>query len=303
MMNHLKTAKKQIRRAPYQALAAVLVMSLTFFVATVLAILAYGSNATLKYFETRPQVIAFLKKDLEPEKISSLQRELQSDPRIKDVKYVSREAALEIYRDATADKPLLSQLVSPKIFPASLEFSLKDLNDTEAVINEVRQNPSVDQVVYTANIGGSKSISTVINKLQTITTYVRFGGLIILGFLLFSSLLILLVILGMRISSRRDEIEILQLIGATPGFIRAPFILEGIFYSLLGALVGWLIASLLTLYSLPSLSGYFGEIEFLPKDTLELLELLGIIAASELILAILLGMSGSFIAIRRYLKV
>lgn len=302
-MSHFQTTKKYIRRAPYQALSAILIMTITFFVATLLAILAYSSNETLKYFETRPQVIAYLKKDAAAESIAQLQRELQNDNRVRDLKYVSRESALEIYRDATSDKPLLSQLVSPKIFPASLEFSVKDLSETETVINEVKANAVVEQVAYTASLGGTKSVGDVIKKLQEVTTYIRVGGLVVLSFLVVSSLIILLVILGMRISSRRDEIEILQLIGATSGFIRAPFVLEGIFYSVMGAFLGWVIVLLLTLYALPAVSNYFRPIEVLPKDALQLFKVEGAILGAELLLAILLGMIGSFIAIKRYLKI
>lgn len=302
-MNHFKTAKKHIRRAPYQALSAIIIMTITFFVATMMAVLAFSSNETLKYFETRPQIIAFLKKGVSADQISALQRDLQTDSRIKDVEYVSPESALEIYREATSDKPLLSQLVSPKIFPASLEFSVTDLIHTQALIEELEGRESIDQIVYTANLGGSKSIATVIQTLQSITTYIRVGGLTILTFLLVSSLLILLVILGMRISSKREEIEILQLVGATPGFIRTPFVIEGVFYAVAGTFIGWTIASLVALYALPMVADFFRDVEGIPKEPFALFKILGIILGAELLLASLLGMAGSFIAIRRYLKI
>lgn len=303
MKNHIKTARKHIRRAPYQALAAVLIMTLTFFVATVLGVLAYASHSTLKHFETRPQIIAFLKNEAQPEQVAALQKEIGADPRVKNVKYVSKEEALEIYRNATSDKPVLSELVSPKVFPASLEFSVTDLAHAEAVVKEVESKEIVNQVAYTASLGSSKNIGEVVNNLRAVTNYIRIGGLILLCFLLTSSLLILLVILGMRISSRREEIEILQLIGATPGFIRAPFIFEGIFYALSGAVVGWLLATLIILYLMPSVAGFFAEVEVLPATTEGLAMLFGALLGTELILGLLLGVAGSFVALRRYLKI
>ncbi len=303
MMSYIKTAKKHIRRAPYQALAAVLIMTLTFFVATILAILAYASHSTLRHFETQPQIIAFLKNEATSEQVSGLQRELDTDSRVRNVRYVSKEDALEIYRKATSDKPVLSELVSPKVFPASLEFSVTDLSFAEEVIREVEQKETINQVAYTASLGSTKNIGEVVNNLRNITNYIRVGGLVLLGFLLTSSLLILLVILGMRISSRREEIEILQLIGATPGFIRAPFIFEGIFYALSGAFVGWLVATLGILYLTPSIASFFADIEVLPLTTQGLAMLLGVILGSELLLGLILGATGSFIALRRYLKI
>lgn len=297
------TAAKHIRRAPYQALTAVLIMSITFFVATILVVLAYSSSALLHYYETSPQVIAYLKSDATSEQISSLQKQLETDPRIKQVKFVSREQAMEIYKEATVSNPLLSQFVSPKVFPASLEFGIKDLKFAQELTDEIGHDSAVEEVQYTASLGSSQNLSRVINRLTRISSYIRIGGAVGLTFLLLSSLLVLLVIVGMRISSRRDEIEILQLIGATSNFIRGPFLLEGIFYAVLGALVGWLSAFLLVLYASPSISTYFVEIPFLPVGILGIIELFGIILGGELLLAVFLGATGSFVAIRRYLKI
>lgn len=303
MGQHWKTTRTYIRRSPYQALAAILIMTLTFFVATLLAILAYASTATLSYFETRPQIIAFLKDEATPEQVSLLQRQLEGDRRVKDVEYVSKEQALEIYREATRDNPLLSELVSPKVFPASLEFSVADLAFAESLVEELKGQEIVDQVVFTASLGDSGNLGEVINNLRRITNYIRVGGGAILAFLLSSSLAILLVIISMRISMRRKEIEILKLIGATPGFIRTPFVLEGTFYAVAGSFIGWLVASLLVLYTTPSIASYFGEIPVLPSQVPDLFMLLGIILGAQLVFAILLGSLGSLFAVRRYLKI
>lgn len=297
------TARKHIRRAPYQALTAVLMMTLTFFVGTILAVLAYSSSSLLHYYETSPQVIAYMETDATADQITSLQKRLEDDSRVKQVKFISREQAMEIYKQATVNNPLLSQFVSPKVFPASLEFGIRDLSYAQALTDEIGKDPAVNEVAFTASLGSSQNLSLVINRLTRISNYIRIGGAIGLAFLLLSSLLVLLVIVGMRISSRRDEIEILQLIGATPGFIRGPFLLEGVFYATLGALIGWLCAFLLVLYASPAISSYFVEIPFLPSGIIALLELFGVVLATELLLAVLLGLVGSFVAIRRYLKI
>ncbi len=303
MKQHLKTAKNHIIRGPYQALAAIMIMAITFFVATILGVLAFSSWKTLHYFETNPQVIVFLKNEATNEQIDSLKFELSADSRVKNLKFVTKEEALSIYKDATSDNPLLSQLVSPKVFPSSLEFSVTDITHTEAVIKEMGSKDIVKEVSFTASLEGSENIGVVIENLRNISNYVRVGGVVILGFLLTSSLLILLVILGMRIASRREEIDILQLIGATPGFIRVPFLLEGVFYAITGALVGWILGSLSVLYLLPSINSFFGEVDFLPRSGMELLQLFSVILGIEFLLAIILGITGSLIAIRRYLRI
>ncbi|MBI2268155.1 MAG: FtsX-like permease family protein [Candidatus Blackburnbacteria bacterium] len=299
----MHTAWKHIRRSPYQALTAVFIMTLTFFVATVLVVLAYGTSTVLRYYETRPQVIAYLKADVTPSDVSSLQVKLESDSRVEGVKYVSKEQALDIYKQATSSNPLLAEFVSPKIFPASLEFSVRDLAFAQEVISQLGEEATIEEVAFTANLGDSKNLNQVVERLSSVANYVRIGGAVVLGFLLASSFLVLLIIIGMRISSRREEIEILQLIGATSGFIRSPFILEGMFYVVVGSVVGWLLTLLLTLYVSPSLISFFQGVPFLPQDLFSLLELFGVVLAGEFLLAIILGALGSLIAIKRYLKI
>lgn len=296
---HLKTAWHNIRRSPFQALAAVFILSITFFVATVISILLYSSGQVLKYFETRPQIIAFLKDEATPEQISGFQSKLSGDSRIKEVTYVSKEQALEIYKKATSDNPLLSELVSPSIFPASLELSLTDLSFAEAVIDEVKQEEIVDEVGFTASLGGEETLSSVVQRLRSIIFYLRVGGGVFAGFLASTSLLVLLVVIGMRMTSRRDEVEILDLIGATPGFIRGPIVLEAAIYAVSGVLVGWVLALILVLYSTPTLISYFAEIPILPRDTVQLISFFGIILAGELGVGLILAVTGSMVAVSR----
>lgn len=300
MKQHFKTAWKHIRRAPYQALAAILIMVITFFVATILAVLANGSSQTVAYFETKPQTIAFLKEDATPDQVSALQHKLEQDTRVKNVRYVSKEQALKFFREAS-DNPSVLELVSPNIFPTSLEFSVANLSFANALLKEIQQEKIVDQILFTASLSAD-NLEEVITRLHTIANYIRIGGGIVFGVLLVSSLLTLLVIISMRISARRQEIEILSLIGATRGFIRSPFVVEGVLYAISGALAGWLVASLLILNAVPFLSPFFGEVPVIPQQTGALLTLLGIILGGELILAIFIGIFGSFLALRRYLK-
>lgn len=296
---HLKTAGDHIRRSPFQAAAAVFVLAITFFVVTFLAILTYSSSQVIKYFETRPQVIAFLKEDAESEEITELKVRLETDIRIDSVNYVSKEQALEIYKKATSDNPLLSELVSPSIFPASLEFSLIDLSHAQSVIDEIKEEEIVDQVGFTASLGGDESLDEVLERLRNLTWYLRVGGAAFAFLLVATSFLVLVVIIGMRMTTRRGEIEILDLIGATPGFIRGPIVLEAVIYAVTGVFFGWLGAFLLVLYSTPSLIGYFGEVPVLPRDTIQLFWLFGSVLAAELLAGLILAVSGSILAVSR----
>lgn len=296
---HLKTAFSYIRRSPFQALAAISVLSLTFFISTLLAVLIYASNQVLIHFETRPQVIAFLKDDATTEQITGLQRKLSANEKVGDISFVSKEEAFSIYKDATSDNPLLAELVSPSIFPASLEFSLTDLQFAKQVVDDVKAEPIVDSVGFTASIGGEENLNDVVENLKTAIMYVRIGGVALVAILTGASFLVLMVVIGLRITTRKNEIEILDLLGATGGFIRAPVVLEAIVYSIIGTLIGWVIALILLLYATPAIISYFTPIPILPKNSVDFFLLLGVIFSAELIVGILIALGGSLIAVSR----
>lgn len=296
---HFKTALSYIRRSPFQAMAATFVLTLTFFVATLVSVLVYSSSKLISYFETRPQVIAFLKDDTKEDQVAALQHKLEANPKVREVKYVSREEALSIYKKATSDNPLLGELVSPSIFPSSLEFSVTDLTFAQDVIDSVKGEAVVDSVGFTAAVGGETDLKDVVSRLRTITTYLRVGGSVFVGILGLTSFVVLLIIISMRIATRKEEVSILNLIGATQGFIRSPIIIEAMFYAFFGVLLGWLIAFITILYLAPSAVAYFGEIPVLPKDTMSLLGLFGIVFGAEVVLGSVLALTGSILAISR----
>jgi cell division transport system permease protein len=299
---HLKTALGCMRRSPFQAMAATFVLSLTFFVATLVSVLVYSSSQLLNYFESRPQVIAFIKDGTTDTQVADLQHKLESEEKIENVKYVSKEEALSIYKKATSDNPLLGQLVSPSIFPASLEFSVNDLSFAQDIIDQIKSEDIVDSVGFTAAVGGEANLNDVVNRLKTITTYVRLGGGIFTGVLALASFVVLLITITMRMATRKEEIEILNLIGATKAFIRSPIMLEALIYAVVGVFVGWILCFITVLYSAPGLVSYFGEIPVLPKDTLGILTIFGIILGVELLGGLILAISGSLLAISRVRK-
>jgi len=299
---HYKTSLDYIKRSPFQAMAAISVLTLTFFVATIISTLIYSSNRVLNYFETRPQIIAFLKDEAGENEVAALQQQLRGDTRVVNVNFVSKEQALEIYKEATADNPLLAELVSPSIFPASIEFSVSDLKFAQELTSEMKSEGAVESVGFTASLGSEENINEVVSRLRKATLYIRFGGGAVAIVLGATSFLVLLVVVGMRLATRKSEIETLSLVGATKGFIKMPIVFEAINYAVLGVFLGWLLAMILILYITPTLLSYFGNIPVLPRDTLSFLALLGIILAGEFIIGIVIALWGSSLAVSRALK-
>ena len=289
MKKHLHATWTHIRRSPYQAMAAVGIMMLTFFIASIFILIAAGSQSILRYFETRPQATAFFEDEVKMTQVESLKAKLSATGKVKSMKYVSKEEALAIYREQNKDDPLLLEMVTANILPASLEVSTIDIAYLGEIAEILRQESGVEEVIFQEE---------VVEALKTWTSNIRRIGVALVGFLGIVSFLIVLVIIGMKVAIRREEIEILQLIGASPWYIRAPFILEGIFYGVVGAILAWGISYLLLLYATPFLVNFLAGLPILPVPIVFMFALLG----AEVLLGFLIGILGSFIAVRRYLR-
>lgn len=289
MKEHLRTAWTHIRRSPYQAMAAISIMVLTFFLASLTVLVAAGSQALLRYFETRPQVTAFFKDEVKAEEIEALKQELNQTGKVSQIRFVSKEEALAIYREQNKNDPLLLEMVTANILPASLEVSTTDIAFLAEIAQTLRDKPEVEEVIFQED---------VVKSLKTWTDTLRKIGIVLIAFLVFISMLIVLIIVGMKVALRKEEVEILRLIGATNWYIRAPFIFEGIFYGLVGAILGWGTAFLLLLYTTPFLVQFLSGIPLLPVPIIFMLIILGI----ELLAGIIIGSFGSFLAVKRYLR-
>src|SRR5260221_2891047 len=98
-MRSVKTTARQIRRSPYQAIAAIFIMMLTFLAISVFAFIVFGSSVAIKYFESKPQATAFFKDDVKQSDIDYLQRTLQQTGKVSHMRFVSKKQALEIYKE------------------------------------------------------------------------------------------------------------------------------------------------------------------------------------------------------------
>lgn len=283
-----KNFKKNIRRSPYQSLVVVINVALTLFLVCIFFLIGVGSQALLGFFESRPQAIAYLKDTAKPEEIELLKSKLESNGQVSKVNYVSKGDALKIYQELFKDKPVLLEMVTAKFLPASLEVSTVDIASLKDVANVLRQKPFIEDVDFQEDV--VSTLSLWLNNLRKF-------GLALAVFLLFNSVLTILVILGMRISKRKEEIEILKLIGASPGYIRVPIYLEGVFYGMVSAIFAWGFSYILILYLTPSLKQFFNGIPLLPVDPIFMLELLGGLT----ILGMVVGFLGSFFAVSRFI--
>lgn len=282
------TTWKHIRRSPYQSLAAILVMILTLFIASIFSFTSLGMEKILKYVESKPQITAFFKDEVDEDKIKELKLELEKNEKVAEVKYISKEEALNIYKEQNKNDPVLLELVTANILPASLEISTKEAVYLKDIFESLKEKEGIEEVMFQ---------SDVVENLVKWINFIRTAGIFFVAFLAFISISIIIMVIGMKISIRKEEIEILKLVGATNWYIRKPFILEGITYGITGAVFAWIFSYTLILYSTPVLTSLLSGLSLLPIPPVFMLFTLFI----EIIFGIIIGFIGSYIAIRRYL--
>lgn len=287
-MKPIKSAWKHIRRTPYQSIAAICMLFLTFLAISVFAFIVFGSTVIISYFESKPQVTAFFTEAAQQSDIDALETQLKQTGKIASIKFISKKEALQIYKEQNKNDPLLLELVTEDILPASLEISTNQVEDLNAISDMLKNKDIVSEVVYQKDI---------VSTLTKWTNAIRLLGVILITVLSLVSVFIMMIVIGFKVSQKRDEIEIMKLLSATNWYIRWPFVFEGVFYGVVGAFLGWLIASGGLFYATPYLQTFLKGIPLLPVSPWFLLELL----VSELVIAGGLGLLASILAVRRYL--
>ena len=239
--------------------------------------------------ESQPQLSIFFKEGVSSEEVGTLRKQLIDTGKIKSIKYISKEEAFAIYKNLNKEDPLLLDLVTSDILPSSFDVQANEAGDLTSLAQIAKSSKAVEQINYQKD---------VIDKLVRITEGLRQIGILIIGVLLAVSIFVILTIIGIKITVRKDEIEIMKLIGASNWFIRTPFLLEGMFYGAVGAIVGWGITYGILYFNSSTIAYFFGSIQVLPIAPILMVQVLGILLVS----AVVLGAFSSFLAVLRYLK-
>lgn len=289
-MRALSQALRSIRRSPYQALAATIVLTLTFFIGYCLALFLLGSAKVLSYFETRPEVTGFFLQETADEVLAANADRLRQEPYVLNVNVISQEQALTIYREQTANDPLLQELVTADILPPSIEVSTRSIDDLGQVAEVMQGMDGIDEVVYQQD---------VIDSLRNWTGNLRRIGLGVLAVFTVASLLVVILITSIRIASKKYEIRVMRLVGATKWYVMQPFLIEGMLYGVLGAVIAWTVVYIGLLYSSPAIQAFFGDIQLVPVPPQIIFGLLG----AGVGIALFLGFFASVISTRRLFRV
>lgn len=290
MKNALNTTWRHIRRSPYQAFAAIVTMTSTFFVVMTFALIFLGSTLLLSHLESLPQVTAFFKDEAKQEDIEGLKLRLESTGKTASIRFVSKEEALKIFQEQNKNDKLLLELVTAQILPASLEVSANKVGDLAALSEIMQTSESVEEVVFAREV--VDKLAKFIQGTRIITT--------VLGILLFITLAFTtLFIIALRVFVHKEEIETMRLLGAGKWTIFWPFLLEGVFYGGVSATVSGIVTYIVT----PLIASFYQDI-FLGVLTFPIpLGTHLLVVLSGIMLGVFASFLGGFIAVNRYIKV
>jgi cell division transport system permease protein len=228
----LKRAWQGFWRNAVMSLAATATMVLMLLLLAGFWIIQTGLLAGLEFTEQKVQVVAYLQPNATPSQIDQLAEEIQRRPDVDTVDVVSRDEALERFRasmEAQGRTDLTKQLASNPLY-ASIEVKLDDPSALGAVGDALspKNHPIVRNVI---------NIEDLVDRLLTVTQALRTVGTVVLVAVGLIVLFIIVNAIRLAVVARAEEIEIMRLVGASDAFIRWPFVFEGAFVGLLGAVI------------------------------------------------------------------
>lgn len=211
---------------------SVTIICLSFLIIGIFLSLSNNLQFLARELSENLAVVFFLEKDLSTEGRQSVMRRIQASPHVNRVKYVSAEEALQRFRERF---PQLKEVVADlgtNPFPASVEAVLRDKAAASSEIlgfmDGLRRLPGVEDVQFNRDW---------VEKMRSLSRLAQAVGFFLGGILILASFFIISNVIRLNVFARKNEIEILRLVGATNTFIRMPFFLEGVTLGLLGGLL------------------------------------------------------------------
>ena len=294
---------QHFRRNWTTVLGAVVTIFLSLFIIGVFVLGSALINNMIGTVENEVTIQAFLSDDATDDQISAYADKVRGWDNVESVEIRSKEEALEQYQTQMSNRnasDAITALDGENPLPASLVIKLDDPQQVEATVTKIVDDSQFAQICDSKD-NPSSDVNygrETVEKLFSVTSYIRIGAVVLVALLTFVAFVFINNTIRLAISARRREIGIMRLVGASNGFIRGPFILEGTLEAILGALlaIGVLVAGVNAV--LPKLANSMQFLSFaIPTQTMVAT------AGALLALGVLIGLFGSAITMRRYLKV
>lgn len=288
----LSAAWQGFSRNPFMSTASSATVALMLLLFAFFIVADRGLQSAVAILESKVEVVAYVSDDAKVSDVLQLRSRIESDPAVSRVDYVNKDDALARLKSLTAGRADIAPIedIGSNPLPASLEIKLANAQQSGRVVAELRDeigNGVVTDVVDNPDVVG---------KLLTITRVLSFGGLAVLATMLVVALFVIMNTIRIAVHARRDEIEIMQLVGATDRLIAAPFVLEGMLVGICGAAVA---LAIVAAAATPVTAALVQFLDILPVSLGP--NFFGQLAAGTLAFALFMGAGGAMISTRTYL--
>jgi len=298
----IRTGMVNFVRNAWLAIAAMAIMIVTLSIILFSVIVNATFNNTVAQITNKMDVSIYLKDSVTQDQTNKLIKDIKALPSVQSVAYLNKEQALKAYEQQNAGNQQLLQAINEtdNPLPATIRIKPTDLNQIDQIRHYVEKPQIAGLQSDPASDSGDRR--EAINKITHATNILRRAGVIAVVVFATISVLIIFNTIQMAIFNRRDELQIMRLLGASTGFIRGPFVVESIIYGILSAIASILIINAIFVTASSSLQATsFGLLDISYSQSYfegNYWKLLGI----QLVLGILIGAASSVIATRRYLK-
>ena len=281
------TAVVNLYRHGNQSASAICATEVMLLVLNGFLLVVVTLNLAIQALEQKVNVIAYLKDEVDDETGEALRDRIGTVGSVVETAYLSRAGAMARLREQLADRAELLDMVTGNPLPASVEVRVRDASEVRKVAEILRAEPSVDEVAVPED---------AVDSLVRLAQAARFGG----AFTIFGFASVTVVVIGntirLAVYARRQEIELMRLVGATDWFIRWPFVIEGMLYGIVGAVI----VGAVTLLALGTVQGALLDvIKFLPIRSDPLLPLQLLVVTG--FVGVGVGTVGSYVSVRRFL--
>ncbi len=278
-------------------LLATFVMSLTLMIITVLLISAFFVQSEIKNIESKIDFEIYLNDGTTDDKIDVLKQAITNTVEVSEMKLITKEEAVERYKEIFGDREkLITYIEQENPLKQSLIVKTNNPDDLEKVSKVVNESDFKD-LIYSSSYSRNRDI---IVKLMGVIDFVQKAGILIGLLFIFIAVAVVFSTVRIAIYSRKDEIEIMKLVGATDWFVHAPFLIESGLFGVFAAIFSTIMVSTVGYYmsliaqSYLGVSGdFFGQ--FVDKYLL-------FIIVFQLLLGVTISVASAFVAIRNHLK-
>jgi cell division transport system permease protein len=291
-----KESTSSMRRNMALTVAAVMVTALSLFILGVVSTMVHTGNGVAADMKERvDEIRVFLKDTVTVEERASIQNFIQKMDEVKSATYISKDDAMREYKIMFKEDPAMLQEIEGNPLPASFRVRMKDPKYNAVVAKRLETRPEVSE-----DASGKKEIKNeqnVVEKVLRITGMVKsIGVLVTIAFGIVAVALVAITI-RMAIYSRRKEIGIMKLVGATNWFIRWPFMVEGVIEGFLGAMFAIVVTVILHATLIERFGKAIGISGLVSGGYTALLAFL------LCFFGIIIGAAGSAFALRRHIEV